>query len=456
MREASVRELSMRKASVRHILVKKILLTLVLSVCALPTFAELVIEITQGADNPTPIAIAPMRWGGGGVLPEDVSRIISDDLRSSGLFYPIPQQDMLSFPSNESEVHYRDWRLLAVDYLVIGNIYQIGDNLYSLEFNLFNINSQQKVWQQPKMVQANLNDLRTMAHKASDQIYESLTGIRGVFNTKIAYVEQIGNTFFLKMSDMDGHRARTLVQSKPTQPILSPNWSADGRRISYVSFDSTRSAIYIYDLSTGRSEQITNFVGYTGAPSFSPDGIQLAFSMSRDGDGDADVYTLNLASREMKRVVRSPGIDTEPSWTADGNGLVFTSDRGANAQIYQVTLTSNRIERLTFQSAKSMGAVTSQDGKSIVYVYQNEYGDFYIAHQDIKSGNVRLLSNTGRSERTFDEKPTLAPNGALLMFGTKSRGKGILSVVSTDRGGRYNLPSTQGDVREPAWGPYLD
>lgn len=416
--------------------------------------AELVVEITSGVVNPTPIAIAPMRWNGSGTLPEDIATVIENDLRRSGQFAPMRRDLMYTFPHSEAEVAYRYWRIVNMEYLVIGNISPTPEGKYRLDFELYDIFRQRKFWPQGKAVEGELSQLRDLAHYASDQIYEALTGIRGIFRTKIAYVEQVGDIFYLKVSDVDGARVRTLVQSQPEEPILSPDWSPDGKRITYVSYATTRPAIYIYDLTTNRIQQITNFQGLNGAPVFSPDGQKLAFTLSKDGN--PDIYVLDLNTRQMRRVVDHFEIDTEPNWTADGGGLIFTSKRGGNPQIYQITLANGRIERLTFDGSQNTGAVVSQDGKSFVYVYRDDNADFYIAHQDIASGTMRLLTRTRRGDIVLDESPTIAPNGAMLMYATKFRGKGILAAVSMDTAIQYNLPSTEGDVREPAWSPFLN
>lgn len=423
-------------------------LSLALVLLASVANAELTIEITQGIDNPTTIAIVPFKASAG--LSEDVAEIVSADLKRSGQFDPISRSNMLSFPQASNEVFYRDWRALGIEYLVIGGLDQEGGG-YRLWFELYDVLNQKRVFR--RVASAGASELRSIAHYTADSIYEEITGIRGAFSTKIIYVEVIRDqidpqkaNYRLMYADADGARDRELLSSN--QPLLSPRWSPDGKKVAYVSFETTRPAIYVQEIATGQRQQVTNFKGLNGAPAWSPDGRSLAFVLSKDGN--PEIYTLDLASGNYKRITRHFGIDTEPSWTADGKGIIFTSNRGGQPQIYQMNLASGRIERLTFYGDYNARSSLSPDGKTMVMVHRQN-GVFHIAAQDVQSGDMRILTET-----RLDESPSIAPNGAMLLYATQHNGKGILGAVSLDAGVKFRLPSKRGDVREPAWSPFLN
>ncbi len=405
--------------------------------------ADLTIEITQGVDNPTVIAVVPFGWGGG-ALAENVSNIIAQDLQRSGQFRPIDQNDMLAFPHRQAEVFYRDWRALGTEYLLLGDM-EMRNGRYQLTFEVYDVLAQKKVLRQS--VDAGKGQLRDLAHYASDKVYELITGIRGAFSTKMVYVEALGGNklYRLMLSDVDGARPRLLLESR--QPLMSPSWSPDGREIVYVSFETGRPAIFRQEVATAKRVQLTNFKGLNSAPVWSPDGKKLALVLSKDGN--PEVYTLDLATGSFTRVTRHYAIDTEPNWTADGKGIVFTSDRGGRPQIYKVTLASGHTERLTFEGDYNARPRVSPDGKTLVIVHRSN-GVFHIATQDLATGDMRVLTETN-----LDESPSIAPNGAMLMYATKHQGKGILAAVSLDAGVKFRLPSKAGDVREPSWSPYF-
>jgi len=420
----------------------RVVFILVLLLTAGVTRAELTIEITQGVDNPTAIAVVPFGWQGG-ALAEDLAAIISQDLRRSGQFSPLANKDMLAFPHQQADVYYRDWRILGTEFLLLGNL-EFVDERYQLTFELYDVLLQKKVLRQT--VDGDEAQLRDLAHFASDKVYELITGIRGAFSTQMLYIEALGGNklYRLMLADADGAREKMLLESK--QPLMSPSWSPDGTSVAYVSFETGRPAIFRQEIATAERQQLTNFRGLNGAPVWSPDGTQLALVLSKDGN--PEIYTLDLASGVFKRVTKHFAIDTEPSWTIDGKGIVFTSDRGGKPQIYQVTLASGRVERLTFEGDYNARARISPDGKSLVMVHRYN-GVFHIAAQDMASGDIRVLTETH-----LDESPSIAPNGAMLMYATKYQGKGILAAVSLDAGVKFRLPSKSGDVREPSWSPY--
>lgn len=411
--------------------------------------AQLTIEITQGVDDPTKIAVVPIERTDGVSMPEDIGRIITANLERSGLFDAIPRGNMLAFPRSESEVHYRDWRVLGSEYLLIGEVTESA-GIYRVAYELFDVLGERRVMRR-QVVEGSQGQLRTIAHNISDRVYETITGIRGAFDTQIIYVEverhdDGSDTFRLMRADADGARPVLLLESG--EPILSPVWSPDGRRVAYVSFETTRPAVFVQNLATGEREQVTDFIGLNGSPAWSPDGRHLAVVLSKDGN--PEIYTLELATKRMTRVTNHFAIDTEPSWTHDGKGIIFTSNRGGRPQVYQVDLASGRVERLTFQGNYNARGRLTPDGKSMVMVHHRD-GTFNIAVQELDTGTLRLLTETH-----LDESPSVAPNGAMLIYSTRYRGRGVLAVVSLDAGTRYYLPSDRGEVREPAWSPFFD
>jgi TolB protein len=430
--------------------VKQYLLALSLILFSVFSQAELTIEISKGVDNPTKIAIVPFGWDGANPLPENIDGIVMADLERSGQFEAIDQGDMLAFPNPGDNVFYRNWRALGAAFLVVGKLKAVGGG-YQLNFELYDVFAQRKLFSQP--VDGSASQLRDLAHFVSDKVYENITGIKGAFSTKIVYIESQNktagkDTYKLMYADADGAREKLLRQS--SHPMLSPSWSPDGKQIAYVFFETTRPAIFRQVLATGKREQLTDFKGLNGAPMWSPDGQKLALVLSKDGN--PEIYTMEVNSKKFTRVTNHFAIDTEPNWTADGKAIIFTSNRGGKPQIYQVTLASGRVERLTFEGDYNARPRLSPDGKFLVMVHrETRNGVFNIATQEIATGDIRILTET-----QLDESPSIAPNGAMLMYATRYKGKGILAAVSLDAGVRVRLPSKQGDAREPAWSPFFN
>ncbi|MCR4511144.1 Tol-Pal system beta propeller repeat protein TolB [Pseudomonas sp. GLN_6] len=406
--------------------------------------------ISSGTDRATPIAVVPFGWQGGNVLPEDMAEIIGSDLRNSGVFEPIPRQNMISLPTQAAEVIYRDWQALGAQYVLVGSIVPNAGRL-QVQFALFNVTTQQQVM--TGSVGGGVDQLRDMAHHIADQSFEKLTGVKGAFSTRMLYVtaERFGvnNTrYTLQRSDYDGARAVTLLQSR--EPILSPSFAPDGRRIAYVSFEQKRPRIFVQHIDTGRREQITNFEGLNGAPAWSPDGNRLAFVLSRDGN--PEIYVMDMGTRQLRRVTNQPSIDTEPFWGKDGQTLYFTSDRSGKPQIYKTNINGGSAERVTFIGNYNANPKLSADEKTLVMIHrQDGYTVFKVAAQDLQRGNLRILSDT-----SLDESPTVAPNGTMVIYATRQQGRGVLVLASTNGRVRLPLPTAQGEVREPSWSPYLN
>lgn len=407
------------------------------------TTASLTIEITKGVDNPTKIGISPITQDGA-ILPEDIGDIIEENLRRSGLFGPIPRKDMLSFPRSVKEVYARDWLILGVEYLLVGNAL-LHNGVYQITFSLIEVHSSRVAF--TKVAKGSIGQLRDLAHHISDEVYLAVTGIPGAFSTRIAYVTAValnGKTRFkLMVADADGAREKLLLES--SHPIMSPSWSPDAKELVYVSFETGRPAIFRQKLSNANREQLTNFKGLNGAPSWSPDGRKLALVLSKDGN--PEIYTFDLRSHKFARHTNHFAIDTEPCWSPDSKFLIFTSDRGGSPQVYKLELKTGKVNRLTFHGAYNARPRLAADGRTLVMIHKSEK-QFHIATQDLVTGDLRVLTNT-----SLDESPTVAPNSAMLLYATKKNNKGVLAAVSLDAGVKFFLPSRQGDVREPAWSP---
>lgn len=406
--------------------------------------------VSTGSDRAIPIAVVPFGWQGGTVLPEDLATVIGNDLRNSGMYEPIPRQNMISLPTSAAEIIYRDWQALGAQYVMVGSIVPSGARL-QVQFALFNVATQQQVV--AGTVGGTTDQLRDMAHHIADQSFEKLTGIKGAFSTKMLYVtaERFGvnNTrYTLQRSDYDGARGVTLLQSR--EPILSPRYAPDGRRIAYVSFEQRRPRIFMQHIDTGRREQLTNFEGLNGAPAFSPDGNRLAFVLSKDGN--PEIYVMDLGSRQIQRVTNSGSIETEPFWGKDGQTLYFTSDRAGKPQIYKQSIYGGAAQRVTFTGNYNANPKLSADEKTLVMIHrQDGFTNFKVAAQDLVTSRLRILSET-----SLDDSPTVAPNGTMLIYATRQQGRGVLMLVSINGRVRLPIPTAQGDVREPSWSPFLN
>ena len=423
-----------------------LVMALVMGMAPAAVRADLTIEITQGMDNPTSIAVVPFAWAGPGAAPVDMASVIDGDLARSGQFAPVARADMLGLPSTEAEVFYRDWRASETEYLLIGRASQ--DGALRIDYEVFDVVRQTKVLSGYEAGPA--GEARMLAHRVADQVYEKLTGIRGAFATRLLYVSVArvtnGKDYYrLTLADSDGARPTVLLESR--EPLLAPTWSPDGNQIAYVSFETGRPAIFRQDLATGKRDQLTNFQGLNSSPAWSPDGKSMAMVLSKDGS--PDVYVMNLANKQLTRITNHYAIETEPVWMPDGKSLLFTSDRGGKPQIYRYEMASGNIQRVTYEGSYNARARIAQDGRNMVLVHQQD-GNFHIALLDLVTNRLQILTSTA-----LDESPSIAPNGSMVLYATKSGDRGILAAVSVDGGVKFRLPASEGDVREPAWSPYL-
>ncbi len=408
--------------------------------------AEMTIEITEGTESSVPIAVVPFAWkGGSGKPPMDISGIINSDLGRSGYFKTLPKQDMLTQPSLAADIRFRNWQVLGQDYMLIGSV-QFAGGKYHIQFQLFDVYKEAQLL--GYRMDVTEKDLRRTAHQISDIVYQKLTGIPGVFNTRIAYItsaqgKQGKKRYKLQVADADGYNPITIASS--VEPLMSPAWSPDGKKIAYVSFENRQSGIYIQTLATGKRNKVAGFPGINGAPSWSPDGTKLAMTLSKDGS--PDIYVLNLKTGGFLRLTKSYAIDTEPSWSPDGSYLVFTSDRGGKPQLYKIAEYGGRATRLTFSGNYNANGVISPDGNQIAMVHA-ENGDYRIAAMDIQSGDLRILT-----EGPLDESPAYAPNGSMIIYASRKGGQGLLVAVSADGRIEQKLVFNRGEVREPVWSP---
>jgi TolB protein len=431
-------------------MIKKYLISvLLLFVIANLAHAELRVEITQGTDAARPIAVVPFaRTGLSAPLPADVSAIVAADLQRSGMFAPIEPDKLIAQPQNVEAVNYKLWRMASVDHIVIGQVNMISAQQFELEFRLLDVFKGQQILGF-KYRETDKN-LRMSAHKISDLIYERITGQRGAFNTQVAYVtveRQIGAQpkYKLQVADTDGYNSQTVLTS--AQPIMSPSWSPDGSRLAYVSFEHRRSEIFIQNLQTGQRDVVSKSEGINGAPVWSPDGRQLALTLT-SGD-NPDIYVLDITSKKLQQVTRHWSIDTEPSWMPDGREIVFTSSRSGKPQLYRVNVNQgDRPQRITFDGDYNANARISPDGKSLAFV-QGSGNVFKIATLDLQTGFVQPVT-----DGALDESPSFAPNGSMILYATQADRRGVLAAVSTDGRFRQRLVLSEGDVREPTWGPY--
>ncbi len=408
--------------------------------------AALEIEITQGVEAGIPIAVVPFEWNGPGAPPHFVSDIVESDLKRSGRFDTIPRGDFLSNPHDHLQVNYKDWRLIKAEALVVGRMQRAGANQYQVEFRVFDVFKSKQLTGFRYNVPG--KSLRKLAHQISDIVYEALTGERGAFDTRVAYVtlerSPTRTRYLLRVADSDGFGAVTILESK--EPILSPAWSPDGERLAYVSFEQRRSMIFVQRLGDGKRDLVSSYQGVNGAPAWSPDGRTLAVVSSREGN--AEIYTINLQNKQTRRLTNHIAIDTEPAFSPDGSSIVFTSDRAGRPQIYRMRMDGSGVQRLTFEGTYNARASYSPDGKRLTMV-TNQGAGYRIGVFNLDSKGLLVITDT-----TLDESPSFAPNGAMILYATQQGGSGVLSAVSADGRVKQVLRFQKGDVREPAWSPY--
>jgi TolB protein len=413
---------------------------------------SLKIDIVGGVKTATPITVVPFALQGGTQPPTDVADVIHNDFNRSGKFRALDKASIVELPSQGSDIKFATWRLLKQDYIVVGRLNDAGNGMVQVEYELWDVNKQQSLLSQ-SMQPVPVGDLRNVAHQIADAIYEKITGVRGAFFTRIAYITAVGlgnnTSYSLLVADSDGFNPQVVARSK--ESLLSPAWSPDGKKIAYVSFESGNSNIYVQDITTGSRQLVESHPkGINGAPAWSPDGSKLAVALSFSGN--LNIYVLNMASRQETRVTSDNlAINTQPVWSPDGQTIYFTSDRSGKPQIYQVSASGGSATRISFQGQSNQNVSVSYDGKQIAMVQGN--GNVYrigIADQTL-GGQVHFVS-----PGPFDESPSFAPNASMLLYAATEGTRGVLYSVSADGNVRQRLVLSDGDVREPAWGPYRE
>ena len=405
--------------------------------------AAMTIEIIGGASNQIPIAIVP--FGHEDSQPQSLSGIVSADLQRSGLFKLVDPRVITPQPHDLPDVRYADWRTQGADALVVGSMVTLLNGSLEIRFRLLDTVRQNQLAGFSYTIPA--SQLRATAHEIADVIYEKLTGVAGVFRTRIAYVLKQGKKYELQVADADGENAETILSAN--EPLMSPDWSPDGEHIAYVAMEgqgrSIKPVIYVQTLATGKRRLLAGFKGSNSAPAWSPDGKKLAVAMTRDGS--SQIYLINADGSGLARWTTSNGIDTEPNWSPDGKWVIFTSDRGGSPQIYRMPSNGGPAQRLTFEGGYNLSPRFSPDGKSFTFT-QRSGGQDHVALQDVDSGQVQVLTDT-----PGDESPSFAPNGRMILYATRNNRRGVLAVVSSDGRTKQRLSTLSGDVYSPAWGP---
>lgn len=426
--------------------------------CFSPIYAALDLELTQGMIAAIPVAIMP--FSGSKTLVsgnETLTQVITNDLQNSGQLRVIGAGGQPQNPQDPQHINYAYWRKQGVNDVVMGVIRPLAGNRYQVAFTLIGVFNSAATAKSSNNIllsqsfQVGVNGLRNVAHHISDLIYQKLTGVRGIFSTKIAYVlvQRSLNKpakYALEVADADGFNPQALLVS--SQPIMSPVWSPDGKRLAYVSFENHHAAIYIQDLTAGQRQLFSAAPGINGAPAFSPDGKYLALVLTKTGN--PKIYIMNLATRRLRQITFGWSIDTEPTFALDGKSMLFTSNRDGTPQIYDYAFSTGKITRVTYSGNYNARPSFMPDEQSIIMMHRQN-NMFGIARQNLASSQVQVLVQTGS-----DESPSLAPNGKMVIYATKYGGRGVLAQVSTDGRIKLRLPAREGSVQEPAWSPFLN
>jgi len=413
-----------------------------LALASLPARGQLSIEITGAGAQRIPIAIVP--FAGEPAL-GGLTQIVRADLERSGLFRTLELPPLNPPPTERSEVSFAEWRARLADAVLLGSVAARPDGRFEARFKLYDVVKQRDL--SGIAYTLSKDQARATAHRIADFVYEKLIGERGVFSTRIAYVVKRGNRYELQIADADGAGQETALAS--FEPIISPAWSPDGRRLAYVSFENKKPVVYVHSLVDGKRTVAANFRGSNSAPAWSPDGRTLAVSLSREGG--SQIFLVNPDGSGLRRLTSSAAIDTEPRYSPDGQWIYFTSDRGGSPQVYRMPAAGGDAQRVTFEGSYNVSPRLSPDGRMLAYITRNS-GRFQVALLDLNNRQTQIITDSDR-----DESPSFAPNGRMILLATILGGRGVLSAVSSDGRIKQRLTTAGGgDVREPAWGPFIE
>lgn len=399
--------------------------------------AQLKVDISGVGANQIPVSIAGFVNESASGQP--VSSIIRADLERSGMFRLIDTQEAIS---ESTQVDLASWKSKGADALATGSVVKLSDGRIEIRYKLIDTVRGVSLAAQSLIVQSQF--ARLGAHRVADDIFEKLTGVRGAFATRIAYVSRSAGEYRLEIADSDGENAFIALRS--SEPIISPTWSPDGSKLAYVSFESKKPVVYVQELATRKRVIAANFKGSNSAPAWSPDGRRLAIALSRDGL--TQIYSVSADGSDLRKLTQSNGIDTEPCYSPDGQSIYFTSDRSGGPQIYRMNADGGDLKRVTYGGSYNISPSVSPDGKMLAYISRRE-GKFQLYVLDLASSRETRLSDTAH-----DESPSFAPNGRYLLYATEAGGRGTLAVASIDGSARYTLSARGSNIREPAWGPF--
>ncbi len=403
-----------------------------------PALAQFRVEVSGVGLTQMPIAIAAFR--GEAQAPQKIAAIVTANLERSGVFRAIDTAGLVADESTRPDLG--TWRQKGADSLLTGSVTRLADGRYDVRCRLWDVVRGQDLGGQSYAV--TLADLRLSAHRISDFVYEKLTGEKGIFSTRIAYVTKAATRFTLWVADSDGENAQSALTSP--EPIISPAWSPNGAQLAYVSFESRKPVIYAHDVATGKRRLLANFRGSNSAPAWSPDGRQIVATLSRDGG--SQLYVLDANGGEPRRLTQSSSIDTEPAFSPDGKYIYFVSDRGGAPQIYRMSPTGSNIERVTFTGSYNISPALSPDGRWLAYVARVG-GAFKLQVMELAGGSVAQITDT-----TADESPSFAPNSRLIVYATRQQDREALMTTTLDGKIKARLAGATGDIREPDWGPF--